>query len=327
MGKAAMCIQMLQCLNSGRVYKISELAELLETNPRNIIEYKRELEEVGYYIISVPGKNGGYKLDKTRTFPSLKLSDTEEGVISAAVSYLESREDFLERRQFQNVMAKIFSSLKHNVPLHETFNIQGYTLSMSSEDLRERYRAAESCIKNKHVLQIDFLSNDNVIRRRDVHPYKLFIMNNAWFILGHCVQTQKVMYFKLNRIMYFAETSEKFRIPLYYNERDYIDENGLKKGGDWSDTADSGQNEWVHIKLHFTGRPAMYIKEYQYGKNQEVTQIDKDNTVLECDMHYRYNTVRFVLQFGTDCKVIEPQWLKEEVVAICKKVAEGGKNQ
>ena len=42
MGKAASCIRMLQILNTGRIYKVSELAELLETNPRNIIEYKKE---------------------------------------------------------------------------------------------------------------------------------------------------------------------------------------------------------------------------------------------------------------------------------------------
>ena len=32
MGKASMCIQMLELLNTGRVYKKSELAELLNTN-------------------------------------------------------------------------------------------------------------------------------------------------------------------------------------------------------------------------------------------------------------------------------------------------------
>ena len=46
MGKAAMCIQMLQILNTGRVYKISELAEMLETNPRNVVEYKKRIRRV-----------------------------------------------------------------------------------------------------------------------------------------------------------------------------------------------------------------------------------------------------------------------------------------
>ena len=36
--KTTLCLEMLQILNSGRVYKVSELAELLETNPRNIVE-------------------------------------------------------------------------------------------------------------------------------------------------------------------------------------------------------------------------------------------------------------------------------------------------
>ena len=65
MGKAAMCIRMLQILNTGRIYKISELADLLDTNPRNIIEYKKELEEVAeqenhaFFIETIPGRYGG----------------------------------------------------------------------------------------------------------------------------------------------------------------------------------------------------------------------------------------------------------------------------
>lgn len=323
MGKAAMCIKMLQYLNSGRVYKVSELANLLETNPRNIIEYKKELEEVGYYIISVPGKYGGYKLDKTETIPTLKLTEEEKLTILAGVSYLEAKEDFLERKRFQSAMSKVFSSMNHSIQLQETFIIPGVTLSMPGGELLKRYQAIERCIKDKRILQIEFLSNDNGIRRREIHPYKLFIMNNAWFVLGYSEKAQQIMYFKLNRILNFVETQKKFRIPLYYNERDYLDENGLKKGGDWSETDDSGANEWVHIKLIFHNRPAMYIKEYLYGNNQVVTHIDKNSTLFECDMHYRYNTIRFVLQFGTDCEVLEPQWLKDEVINICKKVADG----
>ena len=37
-------------------------------------------------------------------------------------------------------------------------------------------------------------------------------------------------------------------------------------------------------------------------------------------MHYKYNTIKFVLGFGTDCKVLEPTWLKEEVVSIAQKM-------
>ena len=41
MSKTSICIQMLQLLNTGLTLKVSELAEQLETTPRNIIEYKK----------------------------------------------------------------------------------------------------------------------------------------------------------------------------------------------------------------------------------------------------------------------------------------------
>lgn len=295
---------------------------MLETNPRNVIEYRKELEEAGYIIISVPGKFGGYKLDNTQIIPTLKLSEEEKMTLFAGASYLDAKDDFLERKQFQNVMSKIFSSMNHDMPMKDTFIIPGVTLAMSGEDLQKRYRAAERCIENKRIMTIDFLSNDNVIRRRNIHPYKLFIFNNAWFVLGFCELANTVLYFKLNRIIEFTETDRKFRKLLSYLERDYIDENGLKLGGDWSDNSpDASKHELVHILLKLTGRPAMYVKEYIYGQNQSVTAVDEKTTLLECDMPYKYNTIRFVLQFGTDCEVLEPQWLKDEVKMICKQIS------
>ena len=95
MGKASMCIQMLQILNTGRVYKISELAQMLETNPRNIVEYKKELEECGYYIDTIPGRYGGYKLEQTTILPSLKLLPEEKELLLEIMNYINSRNDCL----------------------------------------------------------------------------------------------------------------------------------------------------------------------------------------------------------------------------------------
>ena len=53
MSKTSNSIKMLQILNSGRLYKISELADILDTNPRNIIEYKKEIEDCMVVIILI----------------------------------------------------------------------------------------------------------------------------------------------------------------------------------------------------------------------------------------------------------------------------------
>lgn len=76
----------------------------------------------------------------------------------------------------------------------------------------------------------------------------------------------------------------------------------------------------MKIKLRLFGKPAMYVKEYLYGSDQSITEIDKDTTILEFTAKYKYNTLQLVLGFGADCEVLEPEWLKKEVVDHCKKI-------
>ena len=214
--KTTLCIRMLQILNSGRIYKVSELANLLETNPRNIIEYKRELEDAGYFIVSIPGKFGGYQLDKSSIIPSLKLTEEEKKILQVASDYLNARGDFLDSSIYQKAMSKIFSSMNTLPLVDETFIIPGFTLVMSNEELHSRYTAIETCISNKKKISIDFLSTDNVVRTRVIHPYKLFMFNNAWFVIGYCELANDIRYFKLNRIESFTELNQKFRVLLSY---------------------------------------------------------------------------------------------------------------
>ena len=47
MEKTAKCIKMLRILNTGRIYKVKELSDLLETKERNVIDYKEELNFLG----------------------------------------------------------------------------------------------------------------------------------------------------------------------------------------------------------------------------------------------------------------------------------------
>ena len=317
MGKATMCIQMLQLLNSGKVYKISELADILETNPRNIIEYRKELEYAGYFIEQKTGKYGGYYLDKSKIIPALKFSEDEKKAVVEASSFLRSRSDFPWAKDFDTAVGKIFSSVKNpESELYDLSVIDKRPLAMSSEELLKRFNAINDSIKKERKLNIEYLSNDNEVRSRTIHPYKLFIYNNAWFVIGFCELASDIRVFKINRIERYSLTDKKFRKSLAYNERDYFDENGFKGGAD--KTGSTKHDDWTHIKLKLKGAPAMYIKEYIYGKSQTITAVDKNTTILECDMQYRSNTLRFVLGFGTDCEVLEPSWLKDEVIKTAK---------
>ena len=159
MSKTSQCIELLKILYSRNgIVGVGELADVLETNPRNIIEYKRELEDAGYFIVSIPGKFGGYQLDKSSIIPSLKLTEEEKKILQVASDYLKARGDFLDSSIYQKAMSKIFSSMNTLPLVDETFIIPGVTLVMSNEELHSRYTVIETCISNKKKISIDFFS-------------------------------------------------------------------------------------------------------------------------------------------------------------------------
>jgi predicted DNA-binding transcriptional regulator YafY len=309
MSKTAMSIQMLEILYSRGVVGIAELARLLDTNPRNIPEYKKVLEEAGYVIDTIPGRYGGYVLNRKYIFPATNLTDAERDGLLQGFDYLLSRNDFMRKDDFSKAMAKISSSLMATDTPENTLVANRFPLAMPEKEIRERYLAISRSIAAKTVMQIKYLSLSNEVSAREFHPYKLFMYNNTWYTIGFDEKSGEFRYFKLNRIQSFEITGKPFRVPLTYNERDFLDEYGMKQNG-----------EWYPIKLKITGKYAMLVKERIYGKNQTVEPIDKNTSILSVEMQNKEDILHFVLGFGANCEVLEPAWLREKIVETADKI-------
>jgi len=319
MGKAAMCIRMLQILSTGRKYKVSELAELLDTNPRNIIEYKKELDEVasecgyGFYIDNIPGRYGGYRINGSVTLPSLYFVNSEKESLVEANNYLSSRNDFMRKKDFQIAIGKIFSTIVINDIKKEdnVLVINRFPLSMSQSDIQYRYDLLKTAIKTKKTVKFKYLNQKNILKERVFDPYDLIMYNNSWFVIGwlHSENHSDVFPFKLNRIQDIEMTNQKFAIYSLYNKSDYVDEYGFKKNGDWH-----------HVEFIAFGNYASLVKERIYGKNQIVEAIDENSTKVSVDMQNKESIRVFVLGFGENITVLEPQWLKEDLIDQGQKI-------
>ena len=164
----------------------------------------------------------------------------------------------------------------------------------------------EYCIKNKKPIEIEYLSLKNVVKKQIIDPYTLYNYNNAWFILGWHEKYCDICYYKLNRIQSFNILNDKkFSVFKYFNVREYLDEFGMKNNG-----------EFYHVKFIATGPYASLVKERIYGKNQVVTAIDDHSTMVDVDMQNKENIIVFILGFNKNIRVLEPQWLIDELVAF-----------
>ena len=306
MGRTSRCIEMLQMLNSGRIIKISEFAEKFETNPRNIIEYRKELEEAGYTIEIITGKYGGYKLDKTNLIPTIKLLPEQKVVLKEAFDYVLSKKDFVKKDEFIHAFSKVSSAIQLPTSDEQVKVVDHYQISMNEKDVADRYNFIEEMIKTKYVIEIQYNSLKNGLKKHILHPYKLFIYNNAWFFLAWNPEAGDVWTFKLNRIESFKKINEKFKVWKYFKPEDYIQDNNLSSNG-----------EFYHIEYLATGVRKVLASERVYGKNQKVETIDEDTVKVSLDMQHKEMIVSYFLSCGTDVTVLEPKWLIEELEKIC----------
>lgn len=308
MNKTMLCIEILQLLSAKNIMSKNEIAEVLEINPRNVIEYIKTLQDCGYDIESVRGIYGGYHLNKDSILPSIQLTQKEADLLKSSATFLEHQSDFLEYKNYIKVVSKILSS---NI---ESFStdvkiIDRYPLAMPKEELLKRYTLFTEAITSHKKCEILYLSTRNKEYHHIIHPYQVFVFNGAWLVLAWNETVNEFGYFKLNRIQELKMLAVKF-IPLRtYRSSDYIDQYGMKQNGEYYDIK-------LELKDLYTA-----ISERIYGKNQKITRIDEHTTILECSMQNKNMIQSFVLGFGSKAKVIEPEWLKEEIRLEARRIA------
>ena len=304
MGKTARCIKIIQILSARDLVNTKELADVLEINPRNIKEYIKELEECGYKIYSITGKNGGYKLDKSETIPSLKLTVSEKEVLLEGTEFLRNT-NYMNQKAFDEAIGKIFSSIS-TTEITPTNLIERYPLKMEKNELQKRYVILKDCVENQLRCKILYISGNDKEKEHTLEPYKLYAYNGSWFVLAYNVSIEKFGYYKLNRIEKIESTRSHFTRMKSYDEKDYLDEFGMIQNGDY-----------YQISVELTDLYQV-ISERVYGKNQRIERIDEHKTILNCSMQNKDMIKTFILSFGSKAKVLSPDWLKEEIAKETK---------
>ena len=309
MSKALACIEMLKYLNTGRIYKVSELADLLETSSRNIIEYKRVLDDAGYFIESISGRYGGYKLNKSVLFPMLRMTDQEKEALTESVNYVLSKKDFMYKDNFQSAMGKVLSNTAYVEGSNGLLVVDKYQLTMDEKDIKERYLLIEKAINKRIVVEVEYNSLKNGLKVHVLHPYKLFIYNNSWFFLAYNPEVGEVWYFKLNRIKSCKFTDKKYYKDKFFDEKKYFDEFGMKNNG-----------EYYHVELIASNTRTMLMKERVYGKNQVIEELEDGTIKVSLDMQNKNMILSYILQCGNEVKVLSPDWLVEELLKTIEEI-------
>lgn len=191
MGKMANMLYMIDLLNTGNKYSVSELAVKLNVSKRMIRYYKDELEKNGIFIQSFKGPNGGYFLiDNLKYYINFNKYDID--LLKYSYTFLEHT-DFKFKGEYQNLIDKadnICSVVEEK---------SKFITNITKEDIGELYEFLNNCISKEEKIEISYLDINGEIVSRIIHPLQLFKYKDCCYVTAYCELRQDIRHFDLNR--------------------------------------------------------------------------------------------------------------------------------
>lgn len=229
MSRTANCLRMLVLLRSHNHLNVTQLAAALECNPRNIREYRKELEEAGYVIHVQRGINGGYELDKKTLFPTLDLTSEQMEALKKARDFMESQPSLPFIRDALHAMDTVLAQTKNpkwEAPIY-FIGENGQRLSQKGTILLNTIREA---VNQSETLEMTYLSRANTKPlTRKVDPYALICMEGRWYFCGfdHLHQEYRNYRISEQRIVSIYPTLQSFDPNPNFKLSDHIGQNTL----------------------------------------------------------------------------------------------------
>lgn len=311
MNRSTACIKMLLLLKARSFMTRNELAKELHTNTRNILEYKKLIEEAGYVIKSTVGKYGGYRLASGALLPVVGFRTEEVRALREADEYLKNHQDFLQYPNFKNAIDK----LQANTTLHydETGVYIQQEQGVITNKLKQFIQVCEYAKAEKRAVDIHYKSmHAQDFKTVRIHPYEILNYKGAYYCLAYSLKASAYRSFKFSeeRMSGAALSHVSFVRDSSFCLKDHIGISGLVK------------DELYELDMLLYKESAVILSEKQIGIRPMMEWIDKETLHFTTIMEGKINVITFILSLGNQCKLLAPQSIQQEIAKIAKDMLE-----
>lgn len=177
----------------------------------------------------------------------------------------------------------------------------------------EHFETLFSAIINKQVLSIDYKAfRQDGPMKMVIHPYYLKQYNNRWYLFGFNPGYNSLSNPALDRITAITSlVSHKFVENVQFDFNEYFEDMiGITKSQD---------AESQIIKLWFSPVQAPYINTKPLHGTQKVKSWDETGMIMTIEVVPNFELEQLILQFGENCKVMEPMDFQQKIKARTKK--------
>ena len=199
MSKVSNVITMLELLQSGRKYSISELSERLEVSERMIRIYKDDLEKAGIYLDTIMGPYGGYVLNQSIRLPVRKFKMEDVKLLDNYINQECDKELKDRLKLLQDKIRGVYIGSK-----------QGDKELNLKDEIQKKYNLLTRAIKEKRKVKILYYSYNKGENERIIDPAEMFLFQDGWYCAAFCEKKQDIRHFELKRIIKYELLEEKY---------------------------------------------------------------------------------------------------------------------
>ena len=313
-------ISMIYILMNKGTVTAGELAERFEVSTRTIYRDLEALSIAGIPVYCKKGKNGGISLTEEFVLNKMLITKEEQQEILAALVGLRETEvsDGNKEEETLKKLGEFFQA--EPVPW---VNID---LSDWSGLRKQMYEDIKRAILARHVIEFDYYGQNRPMSHRVVEPIQLQFKEYTWYLRAYCRERKDFRIFKLFR-MQRLEVQEETFVPKREQEtngREKLKESLVK---DRSTIVESQASEpefpvtpltiWIDKKEAY--------RVYDRFDESELEQLPDGNFLAHCAYPLDEWVYSLILWFGPSAKVLEPEFIREEVQNRIKKMMENYK--
>jgi predicted DNA-binding transcriptional regulator YafY len=302
-----MIFQQLMTARYGKT--VNELAADLDCHPRTVYRDLDALQVGGFplYNEKVNGTNLWALMESAKKPVPIPFSLPELIALYFGRDVLK----ILKNTVFHDSLESLFKKIKSTLPVESKKYLRQIEKSLRAgsgphknyDKFKDTIETLNEAVINKKVVEIVYYTmSRKKVTQRKVAPYKLWFYDGTFYLIGHCRSKKNIRIFAVDRIKMLNLTDERFEVPADFN----VDEFMKASFGVF-------QGQPVHVKVHFTSDAAGYVKEKIWHASQKLSEKSDGSVILEVDVAGTQEIKHWILRWGSQAQVLEPDSLREEI--------------
>ena len=247
----------------------------------------------------------GYYLEDRPALPAVTLAFGEAVALLLAVSVghstagVDSAELAAAFTRLADALPKDLRPLVH--ALHSPNRLGEDAHRQQVLELLQEAVATHATVRMRYATA----SRGSAETERAVDPYALIPYVRSFHLIGFCHQRQEVRIFKADRILDLCLTGERFERPESFDVDEYLGEAwGLMRG-----VARAPEP----VAIRFSPRAGRWVAEERWHPGQKAEWQADGSLIFSLRVGVTPAFVRWVLYYGPEAEVLQPDWLADAV--------------